>query len=776
MRISGLTKEEVAVKVAKGETNKPLKPLTRSLKRIFYDNIFTLFNMINVIIACFIIYTGSYKNLVFLGVILTNIFIGIIQEIRAKKNIDRLSILNQLKVTVIRQGEKEKVAPEQIVQNDVLFVASGEQLSIDGQVLETTGLEVDESQLTGEADPVFKYKGDQVLSGSYIVSGNAYLEATAIGEESYAAKLSMEVKRDKKINSELLEMLQKIIRVLSFAIFPIGILLLGSNYLQNVPINQSILGSSAAIIGIIPEGLMLITSIALAVGIVHLSRKKVLVKRMGSIETLARVDVLCLDKTGTITDGQLKVTGTILEKGIDEEQLEEVISAALHSLADNNPTSIALSHYFATPPSWKADHVVPFSSARKWSGVHYQEMGSVVFGAPEYVLPDLTHAQQEKIAIHKKAGIRVLAVAQSKDNFPGNNLPSDLKLLGFILLKDTLRSEAIETLAYFKKQDVSIRVISGDDPQTVSHIALQAGVDDAERFIDMSKVGLDEDLTDIVAYYRVFGRVSPEQKKYLIQALKKEGHTVGMTGDGVNDILALREADCSIAMASGSDAAKSVSDFVLLDSNFDGMVGVVMEGRRVVNNIQRVASLYLTKTVYSAILAVLFIFINSPYPFQLIQLTPITALTVGIPSFFLALRPNYERIKGSFLKNVMKSALSAGVLVVLMILIITFTGKYLGFSYEQMSTLSVLLTGSICFVSLVTVSYPLNHMIRGMLAVMMICFYGIFIFFQGLFSLASLWDWEMLLIAVPLLLVMLPAYFGLRKLSDRLMHIEDSAV
>ncbi|MGY3778976.1 cation-translocating P-type ATPase [Isobaculum melis] len=775
MRISGLTKEEVAIKMEKGETNKPLKPLTRSLKRIFYDNIFTLFNMINVVIACFIIYTGSYKNLVFLGVILTNIFIGIVQEIRAKKNIDRLSILSQLKLTVIRQGEKEKVTPEQIVQNDVLYVTSGEQLCVDGHVLETTGLEVDESQLTGEADPVFKYKGDQVLSGSYIVSGNAYLEATAIGEESYAAKLSMEVKRDKKINSELLEMLQKIIRVLSFAIFPIGILLFVSNHLQHVPINQSILGSSAAIIGIIPEGLMLITSIALAVGIVHLSRKKVLVKRMGSIETLARVDVLCLDKTGTITDGHLKVLGTILENGVDEEQMEAVMGAALHSLADNNPTSLALSKYFATPPLWQADHVVPFSSARKWSGVHYQEAGSIVFGAPEYVLPNLTDVQQEKIAIHKQEGVRVLAVAQSKDNFPGNYLPSELELLGFILLKDTLRSEAVQTLAYFKEQDVSIRVISGDDPQTVSHIALQAGVENAERFIDMSQLALDADLTEIVAYYRVFGRVSPEQKKYLIQALKKEGHTVGMTGDGVNDILALREADCSIAMASGSDAAKSVSDFVLLDSNFDGMVGVVMEGRRVVNNIQRVASLYLTKTVYSAILAVLFIFINSPYPFQLIQLTPITALTVGIPSFFLALRPNYERIKGNFLKNVMKPALSAGVLVVLMILIITFIGKYLGFTYEQISTLSVLLTGSICLVSLVTVSYPLNAIIRGMLAAMMICFYSIFVFFQGIFSLASLWDWQMLLVAIPLLVVALPLYFWMRKLSDKLMHMQEKA-
>lgn len=772
----GLSKSEVEARRQSGETNKGLPPMTRSFKRIFFDNICTLFNLINLIIAAFIVYTGSYKNLLFLGVIVANTVIGIVQEIRAKRNIDRLSLLNQAKVQVIRDGLQLQVPQSDLVKDDLMYIRRGEQLSVDGVVTDTEGLELDESQLTGESDPVYKTNGSTVLSGSYVISGNAYIQATNVGAESYSSKIALEAKTGKEIYSELVQTLKKIIKGLTFAIIPIGGLLFFSNYIGGTAtIKQTILGTSAAIIGMIPEGLILITSIALAVGVVNLTKRNVLVKTMGSIETLARVDLLCLDKTGTITDGNLKVKNIVPYGEVSRNKLEKGISALVEGLQDDNSTSLALKEAVENNFQWDLTRAVPFSSIRKWSGATFANQGSYIMGAPEYLFTELPKEVQTQLNVASLNGERILAFAKSAEDVHSQSIPNDLQLIGWVVMEDTIRPEAPATLAYFAQQGVEVRIISGDNPQTVSHIAQRAGVKNGATFIDMSTLAEGTDLSEIANQYTIFGRVSPVQKRELIVAMKQKGHTVGMTGDGVNDILALKEADCSIAMAEGSDAAKGVSDFVLLDSNFDSMVGVVMEGRRVVNNIQRVASLYLTKTVYSAILAAIFIFVKTAYPFEPIQLSPISSLTVGIPSFFLALRPNYSQIRGGFLKNVLKPAFSAGLTVVLYILSILGLANWFDLSFSISSTLSVLLTGAVCFAALIYVSKPFDRKIGVMIGSLIVAFLLIFIFFGELFSLTSLFHPQILLFGIPLLLTVPFVYHGMRHLVIRLMDGKSNA-
>lgn len=770
--LKGLTTKEVQQKIEQGANNQPQKPLTKSVGRIFFDNICTLFNGINLMMAGLILTTGSYKNLFFLGVIFANTSIGIYQEIRAKHSIDKLSLLNQAKVTVVREGDFVDIEQEELVTNDLVMIRRGEQICVDGIVIATNGFEVDESQLTGESDAIKKEVGDQVLSGSYVTGGNAYVEAVKIGKNSYVNQLSSEAKKEKNSTSELMRTLNRLVKWLTFAILPIGLLLFFSGYLGGLAISKSILGTTAAIIGMIPEGLILITSIALAVGVVNLTKKKVLVKTMGSIETLARVDLLCLDKTGTLTNGELTVSDFVVAEGVTLLYFKAVIGALVSGLEDDNSTSLALEQAILKNNQWKLIQSVPFSSARKWSGARFDNNETYVMGAPEYVFENLSKEDQLKVNQASEMGKRVLAIARSSTSFVNHQLPDGLNLLGFVFMEDTIRTEAPGTLNYFNQQGVAIRIISGDNPKTVAHIAERVGVEGAKLAIDMSQIDPDADLTDIVANYHVFGRVSPTQKRDLIHTMQAAGHTVGMTGDGVNDILALKTADCGIAMAEGSTAAKSVSDFVLLDSNFDSLVGVVMEGRRVVNNIQRVASLYLTKTVYSAILAVLFIFINQAYPFQPIQLSPINALTVGIPSFFLALRPNYTQIKGSFFKNVLKPALTAGILVVLYICTILVMGTIWHLNYSITSTLSVLLTGMVCFTSLIYVANPLSKKVIGLISSLIVVFLLIFFFFGNFFSLVSIFNKELLVFAVPLIATVVPMYHWITKVVRKIVDLK----
>ncbi|WP_088840510.1 cation-translocating P-type ATPase [Listeria sp. ILCC797] len=762
---AGLTLDEVNERVLDGRKNNPLKPMTRSIKRIFADNTLTLFNLINVTIACFIIYTGSYKNLLFLGVALCNTAMGIFQEIRAKRQVDKLTILTQAKVKVVRSGVENLVEQPDLVQDDVMVLAAGDQVCADGIVLETTGLEVDESQLTGEADAVRKTENDEIMSGSFIISGRAYVQATAIGAESFISKLSLEAKQEKTVYSELLRSIKTIIKILTFIIIPLGLILFFSQLSKSGDINASILGTAAAMIGMIPEGLVLLTSIALAVGVINLAKHRVLVKTMPAIETLARVDVLCLDKTGTITNGNLNVTDVLPEHNYTVAEMDEAIAAIVYALNDNNATSLALQKAFPNNPGWQATEKIPFSSDRKWSGATFGHRGTYIIGAPEFVFREMHPKHAEKVTAFAEKGYRVLCLAKKAGSFQAE--PTDLQLVGHVLVADELRNEARDTFRYFKEQGVSIRVISGDNPVTVSNVAMQAEIENGDRFIDMSRVGEGADFAELVREFTVFGRVTPHQKKQLILAFQSEGHTVAMTGDGVNDVLALKESNCSIAMAEGSDATTSVADFVLLDNNFDSMIHVLKEGRRVINNIERVASLYLIKTIYSVILTIIFTFVNSKYPFQPIQLSPISSLTVGIPSFFLAIKPNYKRIQGEFLKKVLHNAFPAAFAVVTYIIVTMLLGQLVHLTFEQTSTINVLLTGAVCFTTLITVAKPFDFKIKVLIRLLMTAFVCLFLFAGQFFSLAPIWNVSMAMIYVPLLISVYPYFHFIRAFMLR---------
>ncbi|AQP53212.1 magnesium-transporting ATPase [Vagococcus penaei] len=766
----GLNEEDVLRRVALGEVNQAIPTTTRKLSQIILDNSVTLFNLINLIIASFIIYTGSYKNLLFLGVIITNTGIGIYQELKAKKNIDSLTLLHQPKVDVIRNYHVETIFQDEVVKDDLIVIRRGQQIIVDGVIIDTEGLECDESQITGESLPIPKKVGDTMYSGSFVISGHGIMQAVHVGQESYSYKLTVEAKQDTGIYSELIQMMKKLIRLLSFVIIPVGAILMISSILNGTHLDEAILGSTAAIIGMIPEGLVLLTSVALAVGVIKLSQQNVLVQTMGSIETLARVDILCLDKTGTLTSGKLQVTEyEVIQSVTADLSFETLVGTIIYRLNEDNATGQALMSYFS---EYSSDLVttkqVPFSSARKWSAVSFANLGNFYMGAPEYLFSTFTEKQQAKMSEAMSQGLRIIAVAHNQSTELSNDLPEDLTLVGFIFLEDEVRPEAPQTLAYFRQQAVEVCIISGDHPETVSQIAARVGVSEADKKVDMTQV-TDDEIPELVKHYRVFGRVSPEQKRLLVQALQDEGHVVGMTGDGVNDILALKKADCSIVMANGSDAAKGIADFVLLDSNFDSMVNVVLEGRKVINNIQRVASLYLTKTIYSMVLAAVFIFLSTSYPFQPIQLSPINALTVGIPSFFLALRPNTAPIKGKFLKNVFEPALASGFSVVIMTLITEVFGRLNQWSYAEKSTVTVWLTGIVCFVALSYIARPLSRKIQLMIGSLFAVFLIVFVYGQQIFSLVSLVNIRLMVLYLPLTLVAYPLFYSLKSIFHKLL-------
>lgn len=651
----GLTKEEVEERIKENKVNYDTSLPTKSIKTIVRENIFTLFNLINILLGVAVFCVGSYKNLLFLIVIFCNTAISIIQEINSKKAVDKLSILAQAKVNCIRDGEKQEIGINSIVLDDLLMLETGNQIVADSIILEGE-VEVNESFITGESDVIYKRKGDTLLSGSFVVSGKCKAEVIHIGDENYTSKISSGAKYVKKVNSEIMKSLNGIIKIVSIAIVPIGILLFFNQLgLTENSFKNAVVNTVAAIIGMIPEGLVLLTSTVLAVSVIRLSKRKVLVQELYCIETLARVDTLCLDKTGTITEGTMEVND-IIEITKSKEELEEILSEISSASDDNNSTIEAIRAKYKNKQKWKVINKIPFSSQKKWSGVCFKDKGSYIIGAPEFVLREKYDEYKERIEKYSN-DYRVIIVANSEGDFIEKELPDKLEVLGFVLISDVIRKEASKTLKYFKEQGVNIKIISGDNPITVSKIAKRAGVENSEKYINMQEIKTKEQLEKAAKEYTIFGRVTPVQKKELVQALKKEGHTVAMTGDGVNDVLALKEADCSIAMASGSDATRNVSELVLLDSNFASMPEIVLEGRRTINNIERSATLFLVKTIYASILAIIFLFVNMPYPFMPIQLTLISTVTIGIPSFVLALEPNKERIKGKFLRNVISRAL-----------------------------------------------------------------------------------------------------------------------
>ena len=719
---TGLTSEQVNDRKAKGFYNKNTQPRSKSIKKILRDNIVTLFNIMNIILGVSVFLVGSYRNMLFLGVMIFNTTIGIVQEIRAKKAIDHLAIVSAAKASVIRDGEKHSINTEEIVIDDIIEFSQGNQIPVDS-VLISGECDVNESLLTGESDAIHKRPGDMILSGSFVVSGKCLARTEHVGADNYASKISAEAKNAKNINSEIMITLRFIIRALAFIILPLTVLLFLRQYfvpfdandtinsaLGTIPVHlQSVVVNCvASVTSIIPEGLMLLTSTVLAVGVIRLSKYKVLVQELYCIETLARVDVLCLDKTGTITEGCMEVADVVGINGYEKENVEDALRYLTSVLDDTNATFMALHDKYGKDKDIKADKVIPFASEKKWSGAHFENEGSYIMGAVEFILKTVPESLKLQLNEYAK-NYRSIIIAHSDNDFKDKELPDGIKVIGIALLNDKIREEAPMTLRYFAEQNVEVKIISGDNPVTVSDVARRAQVKNYEKFVDATTLKTDEDIAYAIENYTVFGRVTPAQKKKFVIALKSKGHTVAMTGDGVNDVLALREADCSIAMAAGSDAARSVSQLVLLDSNFASMPKVVAEGRRSINNIQRSATLFIAKTVFSILLALFFIFVTvAPYPFKPIQYTLINAFTIGIPSLILALEPNKDRIKGIFLFNILKNALPAGLTIVLSIIMSVISMQILHFTPEEYSTVSVCILTAVSMMLLFKISLPFN--------------------------------------------------------------------
>lgn len=761
----GLSDEQIGQRKKDNLTNNTISIPTKTIPRIFFENIFTLFNILNFILALAIVCVGSYKNLLFIGVIICNILIGTFQEIRAKKAVDKLSLISSTKADVIRNGKKHQIPIEEIVLDDIVSLSSGNQIVADCVVIDGM-CEVNESLLTGESDSISKSKGDMLLSGSYIVSGNCKARVEHIGRQNYAFKISKDAKYVKKVNSEIMRTLNLIIKIISFMIVPIGIILFYKQF--NIDTNtykDAVVNTVAALIGMIPEGLILLTSTVLAVGVIRLSKHKVLVQELYCIETLARVDVLCLDKTGTITEGCMEITDIIEIDKNYSNKINDILSSMVYSLKDNNPTFDAIKAKFGINNVYDADNIMPFSSNKKWSGVYFNNEGSYILGAAEFIFKEQTSILHNELKKYSSEN-RVLVLAHSNNDFNGKELPDKIIPIALILIRDKIRPQAKKTLEYFKNQGVDIKVISGDNVLTVSNIAKNAGLENADNYIDATSLKSDNDIKNAAKKYTVFGRVTPQQKKKLILSLKELGHTVAMTGDGVNDVLALKEADCSIAMSSGSDAARNVSQLVLMNSCFDAMPKIVAEGRRSINNIQRSASLFLVKTIYSSLLSILFIFINMPYPFMPIQMTLISMFTIGIPSFVLALEPNHERIKGNFFINIISKSLPAAISVVLNIIIIAIITNLFHLSLGEFSTLSVILTGYTGILLLFKISVPFNTIRKGLLMFIIAGFSAGIIFGKSLFSLAQLNIYS-ILILISLIVFSTFLFLLILKLSEK---------
>lgn len=739
----GLTSQEVQQRVAAGDVNVDAGVKTRSVRQIVRENICTLFNLVNVILAVIVLFTGSYKNMLFMIVIVCNTVIGIVQEIRSKRTTDKLSIIAGSKAHALRDGTEVELPLDQLVRDDVIVLRRGAQVPADAQVV-SGECRVNESLLTGESDLIRKEPGDTLMSGSFVNAGTVYARVVHVGAENYAAKISAEAKEHKAAYSEIMHCLNGIIKFVSCIMFPLGALLFAREYFSGTSeLNSAILSTVSALVGMIPEGLILLTSTVLAVAVVRLAKSQVLVQQLYCIETLARVDVLCLDKTGTITTGDMEVAWIAPVEGVaacaPAVELQQEAGRAFRAIAcaddDPNETARAIIKHFAdaedSPVACK--RMIPFSSDKKWSGAQLEDGSCYVMGAAQFVLGQAysqVQAQAERLA----ADARLLLIARVEGFDAEGNLQGSVQPIGFLGIRDKIRATAADTIRYFKEQGVRVLVISGDDPRTVSGIASSVGVEGAENFVDATTLHTPEDVARAVEHASVFGRVKPEQKKAFVLELQKAGHTVAMTGDGVNDTLALKAADCSVAMAAGSDAARNVAQLVLVDNDFASMPKVVAEGRRSINNLQRSASLFLVKTLLSIVGAAIFIVAPWQYPFQPIQMTLISSFTIGIPSFVLALEPNHDRIKGRFLENVVVRSIPGALCALCCILAANIVGYYhMGLTYDQVSTLCVLLTSWIGFNLVARLSVPFTPIRAGLLAVVVGGTVGACLLFPKLF-------------------------------------------
>lgn len=794
--MTGLTNEQVQERIAEGKVNFNENPNTRTYKQIVKENTLTFFNFLNAVLLVLVLFVGSYKNSMFVGIIIINTVIGIIQEIRAKKTIDKLAILTESKAVVLRDGKKWSISTEKLVLDDLIYLKTGEQVPADCRILEGS-LEVNESLLTGEADNLGKGEGDELFSGSFVTAGEACCQIIHVGKDNYASQITSEAKEFKRHNSELRNSLNAILKVISIIIVPLGLLLFYKQfYIVGDSVKDSVVSTVAAVLGMIPEGLVLLTSVALTLGALTLARKKTLVQELYCIETLARVDTLCLDKTGTITEGTMCVekveaydpnwreaelaesileedeagfpeneisegkeeifeensSEEPLEKELSEKMLPEISESEKESekeisrimgnlmavLKDQNATADALRKYFPIKKDMTPTNVIPFSSDRKYSGASFKEKGTYLMGAAQFLFPEGNDALVEKCSEYAEQGFRVLVLAHSPNESKGTELPLGLVPEALLILTDVIRKEAPDTLRFFDSQGVDLKVISGDDPVTVSSIAKRAGLKNAEQYVDATTITTQEEMDEAVANYSVFGRVTPQQKKAMVLSLKKQGHTVAMTGDGVNDVLALKEADCSIAMAEGSDAAKNIANVVLLDSNFAAMPHIVNQGRRVVNNIRTAASMFLIKTIFSVMLSLITIFFGEAYPFEPIQMSLISACAVGIPTFLLAQENNYQKIDHTFLRHVFMNAFPAAVTITGCVFAVMVVCQDVYHSNVMLNTACVLVTGWNYMAALKTVYAPLNRYRKVIIYSMQCSFFLAAVVLQKLLALGSL--------------------------------------
>lgn len=737
----GLTSQQVQEHRLHGWTNKAVEPPSKTTKEIVHENVFTYFNLIFVVLAVLLCLVGSFRDLTFLPVIIANTLIGIIQEIRAKQVLDKLTMLNAPRASVVRDGKRTVINAEDLVVDDIVIFKAGDQVCADAEV-SAGEVQVNESLLTGEADEITKRKGDKLMSGSFIVSGQCHARLDKVGEDSYISKLTLQAKAmQSKEQSEMIRSLDKLVKCVGVAIIPIGIVLFSQAFfIQHDGFRESVTSMIAAVIGMIPEGLYLLASVALAVSSIRLAQKKVLLHDMKCIETLARVDVLCVDKTGTITENTMKVQKLIKTDEYDEKEkggLSLLVGDFAAAMTNDNITMAALKEYFTKASGKKVLSKTGFSSATKYSSVTFED-GAYVLGAPEFVLKEKYDDYAEEITEYASTGSRVLAFGIYDGEVDGKPLTHGILPFGFVLLANPIREAAKETFEYFAEQGVEVKVISGDNPVTVSNVAKQAGIKNADRYVDASEFEDEQSMRKALLNNTVFGRVTPSQKRKFVRILKEAGHTVAMTGDGVNDVLALKDADCSIAMASGSDAAAQASQLVLLESDFSCMPEVVLEGRRVVNNIQRSASLFLVKNIFSFLLSVASVVFMFTYPLEPSQVSLISMFTIGVPAFFLALEPNKNMIKGHFLTNVLLKALPAALTDALAVAALVIFGRTFDVSSTDISTAATMLLAIVGFMILYKISAPMNKIrfsiVSGCIAGLLFCS----IFLKDLFATTSM--------------------------------------
>lgn len=766
----GLTRDQVEARLSAGWSNDPGESPSKSERQIIQENCLTFFNLIFLILAVLLVIAGSYKNMMFLVIAIANTAIGTFQEIRSKRAVDRLTLVAEQPVKAIRDGVRTEVRPSRLVRDDIIELSAGDQICADA-VVRSGEMQVNESLITGEADAIVKGPGDTLKSGSFVVAGRARAQLTQVGPDAYAAKLSAGAKKNvHATESEMMRSLDRLIRVVGFALIPVGCVLFYRQFqMLGMDFQTSTESTVAALIGMIPEGLYLLTSVAMAVSAMKLAQQKVLVQDMNCIETLARVDVLCVDKTGTITEPKMEVQDVIpLDPQKDSpEQLEAVLAALYSSVEPENDTGRAMAEVFARKTDWQCLSRIPFNSQTKWSAAVFAGQGAFVVGAPEFILGPRYESIRQTVEPWSSLGCRVLLVAQY-DGAPGQNTPLDpdrVRPMALALLSNRIRTTAPATFRFFAQEGVSIRVISGDNPVTVSEVARRAGIEGADRYVDASTLKSDADFTRAARDCIVFGRVTPDNKKKLIQALKKAGHTVAMTGDGVNDVLALREADCGIAMASGSQAASQVAQLVLLKSDFAAMQGVVGEGRRVINNIQRAAALFLVKNIFSLLLALISMFATFPYPIMPLHLSMISGLTIGAPSFFLALESNHERIKGRFMAGVLRKAFPGGLTNLIVVLMAVGFVLVFDLPTEQLYTVSAALMSLTGLLVLYQVCKPFTVQRRILWGLMAAACAFCFLFLGSMFEFVKL-DLEMIIVLAAVFLMTPTVFFALQRIFD----------